>query len=147
MGLLQGGARGARLGQAAEPDGARAAAEGVRGSARRAAGARHRSRPGAADTAPVRRPSEQGTAQGQGIDCRAAMGLRFLLLGLACAAAAASFSGCFLKEEPEEGEALREGLAVKVGGIEYTVYITRELNPALPDDRGYWQGEEAKPGF
>jgi len=75
------------------------------------------------------------------------MGLRRLLLGLACAATAASISGCFLEEEHEEGEALREGLAVKVGGIEYTVYITRELNPALPDDRGYWQGEEAKPGF
>jgi hypothetical protein len=73
------------------------------------------------------------------------MGLRRLLLGLACAALAASFSGCFL--EPEEEEARREGLAVKVGGIEYTVYITRELNPALADDRGYWQGPEAKPGF
>ena len=56
-------------------------------------------------------------------------------------------SGCFLEEEKEEGEALREGLAVKVGGIEYTVFITRELNPALADDRGYWQGPEAKPGF
>jgi hypothetical protein len=75
------------------------------------------------------------------------MGLRRLLVGLACAVTAVSMSGCFLEEEKEEGEALREGLAVKVGGIEYTVYITRELNPALPDDRGYWQGEEAKPGF
>jgi hypothetical protein len=75
------------------------------------------------------------------------MGLRRVLLGLACAATAASFSGCFLEEDVEEGEALREGLAVRVGGIEYTVYITRELNPALPDDSGYWQGEEAKPGF
>ena len=75
------------------------------------------------------------------------MGSRRLLLALACAATVMSFSGCFLEEEKEEGEALREGLAVKVGGIEYTVYITRELNPALPDDRGYWQGEEAKPGF
>src|SRR5688500_9587940 len=76
------------------------------------------------------------------------MGLRRrLLVAVACAATAASLSGCFLEEEKEEGEALREGLAVKVGGIEYTVYITRELNPALPDDRGYWQGEEAEPGF
>lgn len=73
--------------------------------------------------------------------------LRRLLPALACAAIAASLSGCFLEEEKEEGEALREGLAVKVGGIEYTVFITRELNPALPDDRGYWQGDEAKPGF
>jgi hypothetical protein len=77
------------------------------------------------------------------------MGLRRrrLLLAFACAATAATFSGCFLEEEHEEGEPLREGLAVSVGGIEYTVYITRELNPALPDDRGYWQGEEAEPGF
>lgn len=75
------------------------------------------------------------------------MGVRRLLVGLACAAAAVSISGCFLEEEKEEGEALREGLAVKVGGIEYTVFITRELNPALADDRGYWQGPEAKPGF
>ena len=74
------------------------------------------------------------------------MGLRRLLLGLACAASVVALSGCFLEEEKEEGEALREGLAVKVGGIEYTVYITRELNPSLPDDRGYWQGKEAKPG-
>ena len=73
------------------------------------------------------------------------MGLRRVLLALACAAMAASFSGCFL--EPEEEEARREGLDVRVGGIDYTVFITRELNPALPDDRGYWQGKEAKPGF
>jgi hypothetical protein len=72
---------------------------------------------------------------------------RRLLVGLACAATAVSLSGCFLEEEKEEGEPLREGLAVKVGGIEYTVYITRELNPSMPDDSGYWQGEEAKPGF
>ena len=75
------------------------------------------------------------------------MGLRRLLLALACTATAASFSGCFLEEEKDEGEPLREGLAVKVGGIEYNVFITRELNPSLPDDKGYWQGEEAKPGF
>jgi hypothetical protein len=75
------------------------------------------------------------------------MGRRRVFLALACAATAATFSGCFLEEEKEEGEPLREGLAVSVGGIEYTVYITRELNPALADDRGYWKGEEAKPGF
>ncbi|HYH59510.1 MAG TPA: hypothetical protein VD790_09855 [Thermoleophilaceae bacterium] len=75
------------------------------------------------------------------------MGLRQLLLALACAAFAASLSGCFLEPEEEEGAALREGLAVKVGDIEYTVYMTRQLNPALADDRGYWQGPEAEPGF
>ena len=73
------------------------------------------------------------------------MGLRRLLLALLCAAFAASLSGCFL--EPEEEEAKREGLAVRVDGIDYTVFITRELNPSLADDSGYWQGPEAKPGF
>jgi hypothetical protein len=75
------------------------------------------------------------------------MGLPRLLLALACLAALASFSGCFLEEEKEEGEALREGLPVSVGGIEYTVYITRQLNLSAPDDRGYWERREAPPGF
>ena len=75
------------------------------------------------------------------------MGVRRLLLALACAAATASLSGCFLEEEHEEGEPFREGLAVKVGDIEYTVYLTRQLNPSLADDRGYWQGPESEPGF
>jgi hypothetical protein len=72
------------------------------------------------------------------------MGLRRLLLALACVAIASLMPGCFL--EQEEGEARREGLDVRVGGIDYTVFITRELNPSLADDRGYWQGREAKPG-
>ena len=40
------------------------------------------------------------------------MGLPRLLLALACLATAVSLSGCFLEEEKEEGEALREGLDV-----------------------------------
>ena len=75
------------------------------------------------------------------------MGLRRLAPAFACLAASALLSGCFLKPDHEEGEALREGLDVRVGGIDYTVYITRELNLKLPDDRGYWAGEEAPPGF
>jgi hypothetical protein len=74
------------------------------------------------------------------------MGLRRLLLALACAATAASLSGCFLEEEKDEGEPLREGLAVKVDGIEYTVFITRELNLRDPEDKSYFKGPEAPPG-
>ena len=75
------------------------------------------------------------------------MGLRSICLALVCLAAGGSLSGCFLKEEHEEGHALREGLDVRVGGIDYLVFITRELNPQLPDDKGYWHGKEAPPGF
>ena len=75
------------------------------------------------------------------------MALRRILLALACLAASGLLAGCFLKPEHEEGEALREGLDVRVGGIDYNVFITRELNLNLPDDRGYWKGEPAPPGF
>ena len=76
------------------------------------------------------------------------MSLRRLLpAAVSAALAALVLSGCFLESEETPGEARREGLDVRVGGIDYTVFITRELNPRLPDDRGYWQGPEAKPGF
>jgi hypothetical protein len=74
------------------------------------------------------------------------MGLRRLLPALACVALTASLSGCFLEQDEEAGAARREGLDVRVGGIDYNVFITRELNPSLADDRTYWHGPEAKPG-
>jgi len=75
------------------------------------------------------------------------MGLRSISLALASLGAAMLLSGCFLKPEHEEDEPLREGLDVRVGAIDYNVFITRELNLALPDDRTYYKGREAKPGF
>ena len=75
------------------------------------------------------------------------MRLRSISLALLCLAAGGVLSGCFLKEEHEHGEPLREGLDIRVGGIDYLVFMTRELNPKLPDDKGYWRGEEAPPGF
>lgn len=75
------------------------------------------------------------------------MSLRRLLpAAVSAALAALVLSGCFLESEETPGEARREGLDVRVAGIDYTVFITRELNPKLADDRGYWQGPEAKPG-
>lgn len=40
----------------------------------------------------------------------------------------------------------REGLGVDVGGLKYTVFITRELNLRDPEDKAYYQGPEAPPG-
>ncbi|MEA2412939.1 MAG: hypothetical protein QOC77_3500 [Thermoleophilaceae bacterium] len=48
---------------------------------------------------------------------------------------------------PRENNASREGLPEKVGGIDYNVYITRELNLKDVEDAGYYKGPEAPPGF
>ena len=46
---------------------------------------------------------------------------------------------------------MREGIAVDLGGLDYNVYITRQLNPKDVGDRDYYNGPEeseecAKPG-
>lgn len=74
------------------------------------------------------------------------MGLSRVSLGLACVALALGASGCFLESE-EEGEAHREGIDVRVGGVDYNVFITRQLNLKAADDQTYYKGREAKPGF
>ena len=43
--------------------------------------------------------------------------------------------------------AAREGLNVDVAGLGYDVYITRQLNLRDAEDRGYYRGPEAPPGF
>jgi hypothetical protein len=64
---------------------------------------------------------------------------------LACAAAALLVAGC--SETHKEGEPLREGLGVEVGGVDYTVFITRQINTRLASDRGFYRGPEPRPGF
>jgi hypothetical protein len=61
------------------------------------------------------------------------------------ALAGALVSGC--GDNPRENNASREGLPERVGGIDYNVYITRELNLKDVEDSGYYQGPEAPPGF
>jgi hypothetical protein len=52
--------------------------------------------------------------------------------------------GC---ENPREHDAGREGLPESIGHLEYNVYITRELNLQDVEDKGYYTGPEAPPGF
>ena len=40
-------------------------------------------------------------------------------------------------------EPAREGLALELEGVEYNVYITRELNRATPPDQAYYTGPAA----
>jgi hypothetical protein len=62
-------------------------------------------------------------------------------LALACALAA---TGC--GPEPGVDEPAREGLAIDVAGIDYNVFITRELNLEIPPDTAYYTGPPATPG-
>jgi hypothetical protein len=48
-------------------------------------------------------------------------------------------------EELGVDEPAREGLAIELGGVDYTVFITRELNPDITPDDAYVT-EEAPPG-
>jgi hypothetical protein len=62
---------------------------------------------------------------------------------LLCAAVlAVGAAGC----GREHKEPAREGLAVRVGGLDYNVFITRELNLRDPEDHDYYRGPEAPPG-
>src|SRR4051812_11419979 len=54
-------------------------------------------------------------------------------------------TGC--GDNPRENGASREGLPERIGGIDYNVYITRELNLKDVEDSGYYKGAEAPPGF
>ena len=67
---------------------------------------------------------------------------------MACAAAAALMpvlAACGVEDQGVE-EPAREGLAIDIDGINYNVFITRQLNLAIPPDKAYYEGPAAKPG-
>jgi hypothetical protein len=56
------------------------------------------------------------------------------------------FAGCG-KSSNEPGVTVREGLSTPLGGIRYTVFLTRQLNVRNNEDKGYLPGrDEAPPG-
>src|SRR4051794_18152203 len=56
------------------------------------------------------------------------------------------FAGCG-KSSNDPGETVREGLSTPLGGLRYTVFLTRQLNLKNEEDQGYLPGhEEAPPG-
>ena len=69
-----------------------------------------------------------------------------------CVVALVALAGCGKETEVNEGVAGavsqpdREGKSIEIGGLEYTVYITRELNLKVPPDQAYYNGPEAPPG-
>ena len=61
------------------------------------------------------------------------------LLMLLCLAVLAAGVGACGNSDTKQGvdEAAREGLALPLDGIEYNVFITRELNPRITPDKSY----------
>jgi hypothetical protein len=65
----------------------------------------------------------------------------------ACLLALAAPFGLLACGDDEQGidEPAREGLAIEMNGVDYTVFITRELNPKITPDNAYVT-DEAPPG-
>ena len=72
---------------------------------------------------------------------------RRLLMLLCLAALAGGIAACGEKDV-EQGveEPAREGLALDLDGLDYNVFITRELNIKIPPDDAYFDGPEPKKG-
>ena len=73
--------------------------------------------------------------------------LRRLLMLLCLGALAGGLTACGNKDE-EQGvdEPAREGLAIEMGGVDYNVFITRQLNTKITPDKAYFDGPEAAKG-
>ena len=63
--------------------------------------------------------------------------------GLITLAFGGVLAGCGSHEEPGVDEPAREGLTVDIAGVEYTVFLTRQLNLAITPDKAYYQGPPA----
>ncbi len=76
------------------------------------------------------------------------MGLPRFTRTAVCALALVSVVGLSAcqKDEPGGDEPAREGLAIDVDGIDYNVFLTRELNLRITPDRAYYEGPAAPPG-
>jgi hypothetical protein len=68
-----------------------------------------------------------------------------MLLGLAALVGGAAACGN-ADEHPGIDEPAREGLAVELDGVDYNVFITRQLNPRIPPDDAYFDGPDAERG-
>jgi hypothetical protein len=58
----------------------------------------------------------------------------------------AAVAGCGNDKEQGVEEPAREGLAIEMGGVDYNVFITRQLNPQIQPDEAYYAGPPAEKG-
>jgi hypothetical protein len=54
-------------------------------------------------------------------------------------------SGCFGAKPGDEHEVIREGIAADINGLDYNVYMTRQINTKDAEDRAYYQGPVEDP--
>ncbi len=72
--------------------------------------------------------------------------LRMLAACVAALALAGSLAACGKHDLGTEDEPGREGLSLPLDGIDYNVFITRELNLKITPDKAYYKGPAAAPG-
>src|SRR5918995_6084672 len=65
---------------------------------------------------------------------------------LALLAALAMGTAACGDDEPGVDEPAREGLALELDGVDYNVFITRQLNLAVTPDDAYYDGPEPEQG-
>ena len=68
-------------------------------------------------------------------------------LAVACLVLLAA-AGCGVENKAGQPghEPAREGLSIPLGGVNYNVFITRELNVNIPPDQAYYDGPPARRG-
>jgi hypothetical protein len=59
-------------------------------------------------------------------------------------ASSVGMTACESQAQKTRNGAEREGLSFPVGGIDYNVFITRELNPRIVPDKAYYRGPEPR---
>jgi hypothetical protein len=66
---------------------------------------------------------------------------------LVCLAALAAGAAACGEADVEQGveEPAREGIAVPLDGVDYNVFITRQLNPQVQPDQAYYRGPDPGP--
>jgi hypothetical protein len=63
-----------------------------------------------------------------------------ILVACFLAALTVTATGCFGGEAGADKNPAREGIAVRLDGLDYNVYMTRQLNTKDPEDSAYYQG-------
>jgi hypothetical protein len=63
-----------------------------------------------------------------------------ILIACFLAALSVGATGCFGGTAGADKNPAREGIAVRLDGLDYNVYMTRQLNVTDPEDKAYYQG-------